>query len=134
MLNAVDTIFKGQGIQHWKWQQDGARPHSVADTPIGRATRALIQAKATIVEPWPAYSPDLSPIEKAWYACEQHLWACESWHDLHTFRRALHRSWAAVITPVYCQKLFAGVRSTYDACVAAGGREVRGWGAGAKPK
>ena len=96
-------------------------------------TRAVIEAKAKLVEPWPAHSPDLSPIEKAWFACEQHLWVTEDWHDLTTFKAALHRSWAAVITPAYCSALFGGLRATYEVCIAAGGAEVRGWGAVPSP-
>ena len=128
MLERCESMFKNEGITQWLWQQDGATPHSVAATEIGRPTRALIEAKATLVEPWPAHSPDLSPIEKAWFACEQHMWATMTWHDLPTFKVALHASWAAIITPAYCKALFAGLSATYNTCIASNGAEVRGWG------
>ena len=134
MLFACDTIFRAQGITHWRWQQDGAGAHSTASTTTGDGTRAIIQAKAALIEPWPAHSPDLSPIEKCWYACEQHVWACETWTDLPSFKAAVQRAWAHVITPAYCRTLFGGIRNTYEVCRASGGREVKGWGKGAKPK
>jgi len=132
MLLECAKLFNDQGIQQWMWQQDGAGAHTVADTDLGRPTRALIRPHAALLEPWPAHSPDLSPIEKAWWVTEQHLWAMETWHDLATFKAALHRSWAAVVTPAYCRRLFGGIRSTYAACVAKGGDEVRSWGRLAK--
>ena len=132
MLHAVDAMFRAHGRQRWRWQQDGARAHSVANTPHGRATRALITARAALLEPWPAHSPDLSPIEKAWSATEAHLHAHETWHDHASFLAAIRRSWAAVVTPQYCQKLFRGLRATYTACSSKQGAQVSGWGATAK--
>ena len=105
-----------KGISIWRWQQDGAGAHSVAFTDICKPTRALIEAMATLVEPWPSHSPDLSPIEKAWAAVEQHLWATMTWHDLATFKLALHASWVAVVTPAYCLALFGGLKATYSCC------------------
>ena len=41
-------------------QQDNARPHTA------RVTREYMQHENVEVLPWPAYSPDLSPIEHMW--------------------------------------------------------------------
>ena len=132
LLHEVDTIFRAHGVLRWRWQQDGARAHSTANTANGRATRALITARAALLEPWPAHSPDLSPIEKAWAATEAHLHAHETWHDHASFLAAIRRAWAAVVTPAYCQKLFAGLRATYSACSSKQGAQVSGWGPTAK--
>lgn len=132
LLDGCDAIFRAANVPRWRLQQDGARPHTVANTPLGRLTRALITSKAALVEPWPARSPDLSPIEHAWSATEEHLHAHETWHDHASFLAALQRSWAAVVTPNYCRRLFGGLRNTYAACIAKGGAEVVGWGARAK--
>ena len=132
LLAAGKQLFEQQGQAAWCFQQDGATSHTVAQTEAGRATRALIEAQATLIEPWPPHSPDMSPIEKAWSAAEQHLWATEKWHDLHSFKAALHRSWSAVITPAYCKKLFRGLRATYDAVVRVDGAQIAGWGVGAR--
>lgn len=132
MLPATAAIFRRAGVPNWRWQQDGARAHTTGNTATGRPTRALISSYATLVEPWPAHSPDLSPIEKAWAWTERHLHAHESWHDHASFMLAVERSWAAVTTPERCRRLFAGLRSTYSVCIAKGGAEVTGWGAHAK--
>ncbi len=42
------------------FQQDNARPHAA------RVTRQFLQDNNIAVMPWPAYSPDLSPIEHLW--------------------------------------------------------------------
>jgi len=125
LLAEADKLFNGQA---YRYQQDGARAHSIADTDIGKATRALIETRARLVEPWPALSPDLSPIEKAWSAVEQHLWATKNWTTMTEFKAAVHASWREVVTPAYCRALFRGVRATYAACQAAGGKQIRGWG------
>ena len=117
------------------FQQDGARAHTCAPhTAAGAATRALIAQHANLLEPWPARSPDLSPIEKAWAHCKQHLWSAEHlhWHDITTFKAAVRQAWAEVITPAYCRRLFGGIRNTYDVCRRADGAAILGWGARAR--
>ena len=42
------------------FQQDNARPHSA------RLTQDFLRANGVQILPWPAYSPDLSPIEHLW--------------------------------------------------------------------
>lgn len=131
-------LQQGAGLlgRPWRFQQDGARPHTcAAHTAEGAATRAVIARHATLLEPWPARSPDLSPIEKAWARCKQHLWRSEhlQWHNITTFKAAVRQAWREVITPVYCRRLFGGIRRTYAVCAAAGGAPIVGWGAGARP-
>ena len=120
------------GDVKWRFQQDGASAHSCKDTLIGKITRSVIEECASLVEPWPAKSADMSPIEKAWYACEEHVWASETWSDLNTFTAAVRRSWQRKITPHYCAKLFRGIRPTYECVIAKGGRGIQGWGRTAK--
>jgi hypothetical protein len=132
MLLDVDAIFRAQGITSWRWQQDGAPSHTIANTTLGRDTRALIESHAELMDDWPAHSADLSPIEKAWAATSHYLYAHETWHDLATFKVALHHAWSVVVTPAYCRSLFAGVRNTYAVCVQKSGAQVKGWGQRAK--
>lgn len=129
MLRDGHALFQGT---RWRFQQDGARAHSCKKTKIGDLTRALIEKHASIVEPWPPKSADMSPIEKAWSAVEQDMWATEEWTDLESLIAACRRSWEKVITPQYCARLFRGIRRTYEVVIAKEGREIRGWGRGAK--
>ena len=129
LLQDGRNIFGGN---LWRFQQDGARAHTVADSDKGRPTRALIARFASLVEDWPPRSPDMSPIEKAWFALEHDVWANETWSDLDSFIAALHRSWARVVTPQYCASLFSGMRATYDCVIAKKGQRIRGWGKSAR--
>lgn len=116
----------------WRFQQDGARAHTVGPSEKGRPTRALIAQFASLIEDWPPRSPDMSPIEKAWFALEHDVWTNETWSDLDSFIAACHRSWARVITPQYCASLFRGVRATYECVVAKEGQRIQGWGNSAR--
>ncbi len=48
-------------------QHDNARPH------VARICTQLLEAKTIPVLAWPAYSPDMSPIEHVWDALDRHL-------------------------------------------------------------
>lgn len=126
MLAEVQQRFHGtKYAKTWWWQQDGARAHSVSDTPVGRQTRALIDSVAPhFVSDWPANSPDLSLIENVWSHVEWALWAEEDWTDAASFREALVRVWEKKVMPAYCRKLFAGWEKRRDACVAGKGGRV----------
>jgi len=108
---------------------DHAPAHTLeAHTTKGRAVRACIEAKATIVEDFPPRSADLNPIEKAWFVAEDHLWKNYTWSNYTEFRAALKAAWRAAITPAFCKKLVGGLRQTYEVCAREGGKEVKGWG------
>ena len=112
----------------WRFQQDGAPAHTMANTAEGNSNRALIERFATPVEPWPAHSPDLSPIEKAWSRVESAVWETKTWDDITSFKAALIEAWEEVVTPAYCRRLFGGIRATYATCAQLDGALVRGWG------
>ena len=136
LLKWSHDTWQREGVSaHW-WQQDGAGAHTThANTLHGAAGRAVIVAgRGRLVELWPAHSPDLSPIEKAWADTERELWSAYRWTDLASFKVALTAAWAAVITPAYCRKLFGGLRQTYLVCSASGGAHVTGWGRSARVK
>lgn len=52
----IESIFGRRYI----WQQDGASPHRSSET------LQFLNTKIPIIFDWPAYSPDLSPIEQVW--------------------------------------------------------------------
>lgn len=79
LLASGAAIFAAAGVDHWRFQQDGAPVHTVAATAMGKLTRDTIAPFAKLVDPWPAHSPDLSPIEKAWALADSKLWETETW-------------------------------------------------------
>ena len=86
LLRWSNNSWGGVGVTVWNWQQDGAGAHTTADnTPAGRAGKAAVAAgRGGLLEGWPAHSPDLSPIEKAWADCERELWSTYRWTNLPT--------------------------------------------------
>ena len=48
-------------------QHDNTRP------PVARITTQFLEAENIPVLAWPAYSPDMSPIEHVWDALDQHV-------------------------------------------------------------
>ncbi|GFV36540.1 transposable element Tcb2 transposase [Trichonephila clavipes] len=56
------------------FQQDSARPHTA------RVSQDFLRYFQTI--PWPARSPDLSPVEHVWDQLKQRMPSCPSVHDL----------------------------------------------------
>ena len=49
------------------FQQDNAEPHSA------RVTKVWLRSKRVRVLDWPAYSPDLSPIENVWHIVKRKI-------------------------------------------------------------
>ncbi|GFV53855.1 transposable element Tcb1 transposase [Trichonephila clavipes] len=62
------------GLQGAIFQQDNARPHTV------RVAQDFLRHFQTL--PWPARSPDLSPVEHVWYQLKRQMPSCHSVHDL----------------------------------------------------
>jgi hypothetical protein len=52
---------------HLMFQHDNARPH------VARICTQFLEAVNVPVLPWPAYSPDMSPIEHVWDALDWHI-------------------------------------------------------------
>ncbi|GFU00327.1 transposable element Tcb2 transposase [Trichonephila clavipes] len=55
-------------------QQDNARPHTA------RVAQDFLRHFQTL--PWPARSPDLSPVEHVWDQLKRQMSSCHSVHDL----------------------------------------------------
>ncbi|GFU77270.1 transposable element Tcb2 transposase [Trichonephila clavipes] len=76
----VDDIFRPHvgpflnGLPGAVLQRDNARPH----TP--RVAQDFLRHFQTL--PWPARSPDFSPVEHVWDQLKRHMPSCHSVHDL----------------------------------------------------
>lgn len=65
--NQIIQNIQGVFGQQWTWQQDNARPHTAINT------RRVLLSLMPNVMPWPAKSPDLSPIEQIWAYIKKRL-------------------------------------------------------------
>ena len=101
------------------FMQDNARPHSARDT-----RRALQEGGVEVIY-WPAWSPDLNPIESVWARME--YWIQEYYPDIsdnpcsyNQLRRIVIEAWEA-ITPEHLQSIVNTMRHRCEAVIAAQG-------------
>lgn len=87
LIPQARKLFQHQGIQDWKFQQDGAPAHTAA------STKAFIGSLGVQLLPdWPPNSPDLSWIENIWGWTEAQL-RKRQFGTLAEFRAALEDVW-----------------------------------------
>ncbi|GFX53319.1 transposable element Tc1 transposase [Trichonephila clavipes] len=95
------------------FQQDNARPHTA------RVAQEFLRHFQTL--PWPARSPDLSPVELVW---DQKKWQMPSCHSVHDLELAVQDLWAHL--PQYnIRCLINSIPDRVAACIAAGGGPTR---------
>ncbi|GFV14162.1 transposable element Tc3 transposase [Trichonephila clavipes] len=106
------------------FQQDNARPHTarVAQDflrwprwPSGIGIGSWLAWSRTL--PWPARSPELSPVEHVW---DQLKWQMPSCHSVHDLELAVQDLWAHLSQDnIRC--LINSMSDRVAACIAAGG-------------
>ncbi|GFU08376.1 DDE_3 domain-containing protein [Trichonephila clavipes] len=97
------------GLSGTIFQQDNARPHTA------RVAQDFLRYFQTL--PWPACSPDLSPVKHVWYQLKQQMSSCHSVHDLEL---AVQDLWAHLPQDnIRC--LINSMPDRVAACIAAGG-------------
>ncbi|GFX10031.1 transposable element Tc1 transposase [Trichonephila clavipes] len=95
------------------FQQDNARPHTA------RVAQDFLRHFQAL--PWPARSPDLSPIEHVWDQLKRQMPSCHSVHDLEL---AVQDLWAYLPQDnIWC--LINSMPDRVAACIAAGGGPLR---------
>ncbi|GFV17675.1 transposable element Tc1 transposase [Trichonephila clavipes] len=95
------------------FQQDNARPHTA------RVAQDFLRHFQTL--PWPAHSPDLSPVEHVWDQLKLQMPSCHSVHDLEL---AVQDLWAHLPQDnIRC--LINSMPDRVAACIAAGGGPTR---------
>ncbi|GFS82441.1 transposable element Tcb2 transposase [Trichonephila clavipes] len=95
------------------FQQDNARP------PIARVAQDFLRHFQTL--PWPARSPDLSPVEHVWDQLKRQMPSCHSVHDLEL---AVQDLWGHLPQDnIRC--LINSMPDRVAACIAAGGGPTR---------
>ena len=100
------------------FQQDNARPHSA------RLTQDVLRRNNINVLPWPAKSPDLSPIEHLWDHLGRKVRERDYVNNVQDLERALHKEWTRI--PLYTiRKLISSMRRRCVAVLAAQGAHTR---------
>lgn len=110
LLQTAHTLFP----DGWRFQQDNARCHTSA------YTTGWIQDQQIETVPWPAASPDLSPIENIWglMKIEVERMAPRNRDDL---KAAILSAWDTV-TWKYSPDLISGIQARLRKCVQLNGR------------
>ncbi|GFX70347.1 transposable element Tcb2 transposase [Trichonephila clavipes] len=95
------------------FQQDNARPHTA------RVSQDFLRHFQTL--PWPAHSPDLSPVEHVWDQLKLQMPSC---HSVHNLELAVQDLWAHLPEDnIRC--LINSMPDRVVACIAAGGGPTR---------
>ncbi|GFV71012.1 transposable element Tcb2 transposase [Trichonephila clavipes] len=95
------------------FQQDNARPHTARVAPD------FLRHFLTL--PWPARSPDLSPVEHVWKKLKRQMLSCHYVHDLELVVQDL---WAHLLQDnIRC--LINSMPDRVAACIAARGDPTR---------
>ncbi|GFX76180.1 transposable element Tcb2 transposase [Trichonephila clavipes] len=118
ILEQYVLLFRGAIGTEFLFMYDNTRPHcaSIVDE--------CLQSENITRMDWPAYSPDLNPIENVWnmlgrrIAARQHLPTC-----LPELRRALLDEWCN-IPQDQIDNLILSMTRRYKACIASSGRHT----------
>ncbi|GFW21498.1 uncharacterized protein TNCV_1533211 [Trichonephila clavipes] len=101
------------GLSGAIFQQDNARPHTA------RFAQDFLRHFQTL--PWPARSPDWSPVENVWNQLKGQMPSC---HSVHNLELAVQDLWAHLPQDnIRC--LINSMPDRVAACIAAGGGPTR---------
>ena len=102
--------FKNQHVQPMTFQQDNAPAHRAI------ATRDFLQAaNVQVMNPWPAQSPDLNPIEHMWDRLERELRKLPVPRTLNQLEQGLQVAWNNIPQEFIRRSL---IRSMRRRCIA----------------
>ena len=102
-----------------QFQHDNARPH------VARIVTQYLQQHDVHVLPWPAFSPDLSPIEHAWNELDRRVRQRPAQaHNVQELAEALAEEWHTIPQRTF-QRLVGSMRRRILACIAARGGYTR---------
>ncbi|GFX57320.1 transposable element Tcb2 transposase [Trichonephila clavipes] len=109
----VGVAIVPQTISRHLAEQDNARLHTA------RVAQDFLRHFQTL--PWPAHSPDLSPVEHVWDQLKRQMPSCHSVHDLEL---AVQDLWAHLPQDnIRC--LINSMPDRVAACIATGGGPTR---------
>ena len=119
VLESVVVPFLQNHADVTLYQQDNARPHST------RLTTDFLGQNNVQVLPWPAFSPDLSPIEHLWDQLGRRVFdGRHNFNNRQQLIQTLNREWEA-IPPYKIQRLIRSLRRRCQATIDVNGGHTR---------
>ena len=120
VLQPVVVPYVHNRVQNLILMDDNARPHRA------HVVAAFLQQQnIQRMDPWPAGSPDLNPIEHCWDKMGRAVrLRIQPGDTLVELRRYLQDAWNNV-TPDYINRLIRSMRRRCEACIAARGAHTR---------
>jgi transposase len=100
----------------WRFMQDNLAAHLV------QPARAFLQQNNVNVIKWPAYSPDLNPIENVWADLKHRVWEAQPTTKAELIAE-IHRQWANLSQPLM-QKYCGSVPHRIQQVIAHGGKSI----------
>lgn len=115
-------MFSNSGQSTWILQQDNDPAHHAAG-PVVQQWNAEHASSVSILEGWPANSPDLNPIENLWGHLQRKMDAkgCATFSE---YREALETE-ARLVPPSYCSKLVRSMPKRMAECIELEGGKTR---------
>lgn len=110
----ISNVFGSQ----WVWQQDGATPHSAQETMV------YILQNVPHYLIWPAFSPDLSPIEQVWSYIKKRL-AGQRFDDPDQLFDAIEQEWLAIPDEII-HNIYSSFYARLVVCREIGGQSLNG--------
>lgn len=114
IFESISNVFG----EKWVWQQDGATPHTAEDTLL------FILPKIPHLLPWPAFSPDLSPIEQVWSYIKKKL-AGQKFEDPDELFNAIEQTWNEIPDSVL-HNIYSSFYARLVVCKEIGGVSLNG--------
>lgn len=120
LADIKDTLFQQFGdLNGLIYQQDNAPCHKA------KVVMDWLKKENVPLLPWPAQSPDLSPIEHLWDELDRRIRARKILpKNLTELKAALQEEWATIPSPIY-QKLASSMGNRVSAVIAAKGGPTR---------
>jgi DDE superfamily endonuclease len=115
-------LFSNHGLSTWTLQQDNDPTHRAAG-PIVQQWNAQHASSVSILENWPASSPDLNPIENFWGYLQRKMDAkgCRTFSE---YRAALETE-ARLVPHVYFSKLVGSMPKRMADCIKLEGGKTK---------
>ena len=115
-------LFSNQGLSTWTLQQDNDPAHRAAG-PVVQQWNAQHASSVSILENWPASSPDLNPIENFWGYLQRKMDAkgCRTFSE---YRAALETE-ARLVPRAYFSKLVGSMPKRLADCIKLEGGKTK---------